>query len=177
MTPPDTLWSGDSVPLYGFVTPASCLPRRRHRAFIQNEWIRVSHLPLLHNHSRISMAHAHHPIINHQRKLDGSSCGSRRSPDKVLDLRQIRRVMFGDKEKCGKHCSPKCISTRWRWSTRATSMPYSHHAVCRRFTPTVTPTRNGGILRTTMIVYGRLVGRVCLGSFYKTSRSMITPGT
>ena len=44
----------------------------RHRPYNRNQWIRVSHLPVLNNHSRISMAQSHHHSINHQRELGGS---------------------------------------------------------------------------------------------------------
>ena len=49
------------------------------------------------------MAQFHHPVINLQRELGGSSSGSRWSPDKVLDLWQISWVQVGDKEKCSQH--------------------------------------------------------------------------
>ena len=103
MPPPESLCSGESVTLNGFITPTSCLSGGRHRASNHNEWIRISHLPVLHNHSRISMAQSHHPIVNHQRKLGGSSWASRGSHDKVLDLWQISGVLLSDKEKFSQH--------------------------------------------------------------------------
>ena len=46
-TTPERLWSGESVPLNGFVTHTSCLSRGRERTSNHNERIRVSHLPVL----------------------------------------------------------------------------------------------------------------------------------